>query len=221
MKSKKILALKLTDGALGVGFYKVEYRDGIFFIDDKSVCEDRIIEFIGSLKNYIVTEFIIVHDEIKRFYDKSANTLRVMIINEDGNNPELVNSFIRFGTNMTGSVDNASAGGIFAIVDVESGKYGNAKRRSNNKIINVYEHPDSKIKIEGILPNWSLIKKELLNICLYIPGLKYMGFDIAITQEGFKIIEINSHQDVKWYQYYYPILKDNKASKFFKNLIKN
>ena len=29
-----------------------------------------------------------------------------------------------------------------------------------------------------------------------MPELEYLGFDIAITDDGFKIIEINIHQDL-------------------------
>ena len=35
-----------------------------------------------------------------------------------------------------------------------------------------------------------------MNICRFMPELEYLGFDIAITDDGFKIIEINIHQDL-------------------------
>ena len=219
IKEKKILAFKLSGGSLGVGFYKVSFN-GDFYINSKKISEQEIINFIKNLKNYLITEFIIVHDDIKKYYSKSANTLRVMVINEEGNNPKIANSFMRFGTSKTGSVDNASAGGIFTIVDVQNGRYFDAKRVQNNELISCPIHPDSKLVIEGFLPHWDMIKEKLIDISLYLPGLKYAGFDIAITNKGFKIIEINSHQDVKWYQYYYPILKDNEASEFFINLLR-
>ena len=31
---------------------------------------------------------------------------------------------------------------------------------------------------------------------MMIPQLEYLGFDIAITEDGFKILEINIHQDI-------------------------
>ena len=49
-------------------------------------------------------------------------------------------------------------------------------------------------KIEGIVPNWELVKEKLIEMAHYYPQLKYLGYDIAITQKGFEIIEINSHQ---------------------------
>ena len=55
-------------------------------------------------------------------------------------------------------------------------------------------HPDSGVLLDGILPNWDLVISQLLAISRYLPQLKWLGFDIAITEDGFRIIEINSHQ---------------------------
>lgn len=57
-------------------------------------------------------------------------------------------------------------------------------------------HPDTGVRIEGIVPNWELMKKGITDICRFMPELEYLGFDIAITDDGFKIIEINIHQDL-------------------------
>ena len=52
------------------------------------------------------------------------------------------------------------------------------------------------VEIEGVVPNWELMKKGVIDICRFMPELEYLGFDIAITDDGFKIIEINIHQDL-------------------------
>ena len=46
------------------------------------------------------------------------------------------------------------------------------------------------------LPNWQEIREKVLDICRYLGELEYLGFDIAITEEGFQVIEINIHQDL-------------------------
>jgi hypothetical protein len=50
--------------------------------------------------------------------------------------------------------------------------------------------------------------------------VRFLGFDIVITEDGFKILEINSHQDISTFQCYYPLLVDNAASPFFNGLLK-
>ena len=57
-------------------------------------------------------------------------------------------------------------------------------------------HPDTGTLLEGYLPNWETVKKGVYDISMMIPQLEYLGFDIAITEDGFKILEINIHQDI-------------------------
>lgn len=219
LKEKGELALKLVAGSLGVGFHKIQYKSGSFYIDSKITTENNLSNFLKKLDNYIVTEYIKPHEEIRKIYPSTANTLRVMVINEVGVKPIIANGFIRFGTKSTGEVDNASQGALFTIVDVNNGFYSGAKRIVNNTLIDCNIHPDTEIKINGKIPNWALIIGQLKEIGAYLSQLSYMGFDIVITDDGFKILEINSHQDIKWYQYFYPLLSDNPSKAFFERLI--
>jgi hypothetical protein len=41
----------------------------------------------------------------------------------------------------------------------------------------------------------------------------------VMTEEGFKILEINSHQGIACFQYYYPLLENNAAGLFFKTIL--
>lgn len=222
LKIKKDLALKLDNGSLGEGFYKISCIKNQFYINNK-MCEDeeKLKGFLKNLEGYLVTEYIEAHSDIRKISNFGLNTVRIMVINEHEKQPIIANSFMRFGTKRTGVVDNASAGGIFAIVDVGNGKYYDAKRIENKDILKCEKHPDTDMVIEGTLPNWDLIKSKLVEISSYISKVTYMRFDIAITEDGFRIIEINSHQDIKWYQYYYPLLKDNEATDFYKRLLQN
>ena len=40
------------------------------------------------------------------------------------------------------------------------------------------------------------MKKGVIDICRFMPELEYLSFNIAIPDDGFKIIEINIHQDL-------------------------
>ena len=57
-------------------------------------------------------------------------------------------------------------------------------------------HPDTGVLIEGQIPLWDKVKEVVQKICLTIPELEYLGFDIAITDHGVKVLEINKHQDL-------------------------
>lgn len=211
--------MKLISGTSGVGFYKISYIDNAFFINDSFVNEKEMFEFLNNLEEYLVTEYLTSHHEISRIYCKSPNTVRVMVVSEGERAPIIANAFMRFGTKKTGVIDNGSAGGIFSIVDVVTGRFYDSKIISNYNTIKCIIHPDTKVIVEGTLPHWELIKTKLLEISNYLSELKYMGFDVVITEEGFKILEINSHQGINCFQYYYPLLKNNPAELFFKTLL--
>lgn len=45
------------------------------------------------------------------------------------------------------------------------------------------------------MPNWELAKQKVLEIAESIPQLEYLGFDLAMTEDGFKLPEINRFPD--------------------------
>jgi len=47
-----------------------------------------------------------------------------------------------------------------------------------------------------------------------------MGFDIIATEDGFKILEINSHEGIEFNQYYFPYMKHESTRSFFNRLFK-
>ena len=216
-KELGVIALKKESAYGGIGFYKVEYTKECFNVNDHIYTENEFRSFLQGLRRYLVMEYITAHDDIKKYYSGATGVLRIMVIN-DGN-PQIANAYIRVGSSISGNID-AYTGSISAVVDLESGKYEDAWMHKDFDFIKVDEHPDSKIPFKGIIPNWDFVKENILKMASYVPQLKYMGFDVCVTNESFKIYEINSHQGIELYQLSYPLLKDNPASEFFKEQIK-
>lgn len=220
LKTKGSLAFKQESGSLGAGFYKVEYIENIVYVNGEVTDEDKLINLIGSLDGYLVTEFLKAHEVIDNIHPGTANTLRLTVV-KDGDQPaQLTNAFIRFGTSETKGVDNASAGGLFSIIDIEEGTFKTGHRFINRELADYDKHPDTNVPIEALLPNWEPIVDKVLEIADYLGQLSWLGFDVVITDDGFKILEINSHQDISWYQHFYPLLEDNPASEFLNKKLK-
>lgn len=197
LRNEGKLALKAAAGTHGVGFYKVEYADGKYYLNNKEVGEIGIRNTINSFRSfYIVTEYINMHDDIKNIFAGSVNTIRVMMINRDGHHPKLMDAYMRIGTEKSGVTDNVAFGGVVCSVNLETGEYGNGLQLVNHEYISIDKHPDTGTPLNGVLPNWELIKKGLLDISQYLSQLEYLGFDVVCTPEGFVILEVNSHQDL-------------------------
>lgn len=197
VEEKKILALKPDEGTHGIGFFKFTYENQKYYLNDKEASKGEVILLLNDVRNqYVITEFIVMHPEIAAIYQGSVNTVRLTVFKKDGKKPQIGNGYMRFGTSKTGGVDNVSAGGVSADLDVESGYFYNPVMMQNrSKLIPTLHHPDTGAKMEGYLPNWEKVKDQILKIAEAIPELEYFGFDIAITPDGIKFPEINRYPD--------------------------
>lgn len=193
LKTKVNLALKPVSGAFGIGFIKISYKSPMYVINDKDADEMEIRKLLMSVQDYIATEYVEMHEELKKIYPRSLNTVRLIVINENGDDPFIGIAGIKFGTKRSGFVDNITSGGVNCQIDTETGCFcGGFGVSENKEFIDHIVHPDTGVKLEGTIPNWHLMEDGILRICRYIPQIEFMGFDVAATADGFKIIEINS-----------------------------
>lgn len=198
-REKGVLALKPDKGSHGEGFYRLAWEDGGYTLNGRKASEDEVIGILENPENqYLVMEYIRMHADIGRIYPGSVNTIRFYIFKRDGRAPQIGAVYLRIGTSATGGVDNLAAGGIAAEVDAETGRFGNAlvlDGINQGNLVSCPVHPDTKIPIEGVLPRWEETRSLVLEIARSIKQLEYFGFDVAITEDGIKIPEINRFPD--------------------------
>jgi hypothetical protein len=210
VEMKENLALKPYTGEGGSGFHQLSARDCNYFIDGQIVSKEDVTSFLGTLNKYIVTEYIRSHHEIRKIYDITPNTLRILTIYDKKTGPKIIGAVFRFGVNSSGMVDNLIAGGIMCGVEIEHGEMFNPKMFVNGKAVDISAHPDTGVSLGGRLPHWERVLQKILEISNAYPQLIYMGWDIIITENGFKIIEINSHPEIRYMQIYYPLRSNER-----------
>ena len=137
-----------------------------------------------------------MHEELRKIYPETVNTIRIMAINRDGKTPKIMNAYMRIGSSKTGLTDNVAYGGVFCPVNIEDGHYHDGEQLHNHVITPCPNHPDTGALIDGYVPLWPEVKKMIEDICLIMPELEYLGFDVAITDKGVKVLEVNRHQDL-------------------------
>lgn len=197
LQKKGKLALKPSAGTHGDGFYCLSSENGSYAVNGEEKTKEEIIRMIEELQSfYLVTEFISMNASLKQIYDKSVNSVRMMVINQNGYEPQIMQAYMRIGSSSTGYTDNVGYGGICVMIDEETGEMYNPERIIDHKFEPCRTHPDTGTEITGKIPNWELVCSKILEICRFMPELEYLGFDIAITDDAFQIIEINIHQDL-------------------------
>lgn len=227
LKWKKVLAMKPNNGAEGIGFVKFEWQDGSVVMNGKEISIQTYKDTYLKLRNYTVTEYITQHSMLKEIWPGSECTLRVSMAKVPGETPffpqEWINiaSFARVGTSTSGCVSNLDAGGIGIGFDFDSGALndeGICYKHFQKAEESVYtRHPETNVAWGGKrLPNWDQVRESVLGICHYISSLDYLGFDIIITEDGFKICEINTFPALDYSQFLNaPALADKKRKAFF------
>lgn len=162
-------------------------------IDDKK----RIYQELTSGGTWIVEERIKQCEETMKWNQSSVNSVRLpcFLANSKFN---VLGPFFRTGRKGA-VVDNAGGGGIFACIDAKTGIITS----DGVDEMNCYyeKHPDSGIKFKGwIIPHWS----ELITLAEVVfrkcfPAHHYIGFDFALTDKGWVLIEGNWGQFVGQY----------------------
>ena len=221
LRAKGVLALKLIAGSIGEGFYKAEYRDGVYFLNGKEISLDAFCGTIGMLRNYLVIEFLSPHEEIAAYCPETVNCIRYQAGSVDGR-LKMLKGFIRFGTKRSGFVENYNAGGVLCYLD-ESGCFVQGNVISEDRLSNlvVYEHPDSGKVLCGKIPMWDQITEAVEAFGAYFPQLQYMGMDFVVTSDHqVKILEINSLTSLDSLQIDMPVWKTDAAEFFRKRVNK-
>lgn len=191
-----------VDGAHGSGVFVC--KSIIYNSDDCILIKSN--EEQVSLKEYceknkktplLFESKVIQTEQIGRINRSSVNTVRFMTALYPSGESRVIATFMKIGR-MGSDIDNAGGGGnVDCAIDVNTGVCYNALQFDSYEHISPLErHPDSHEKINGIqIQDWDSIKSKL---CLYqskLPYIKVIGWDVALTDNGPLIIEINNWWD--------------------------
>ncbi len=160
----------------------------------------NLTEFINSLKEdtYIIQKYVYQHKAISKLNDSSLNTLRIASVRFNQKTNFLA-AMLRIGVDKNQIVDNASSGGTFVGIDLETGKlkeYGHFFNGEKTKF-----HPNSKVFYKDYqIPYWKETIELIEKMHPFVYGMPSIGWDIAITDDGPKIIEINADWGTKGLQ---------------------
>ena len=218
LKDKGRLALKLVTGFVGQGFYKLVYQNGAILVSGKEMSESDFMSFLLQCKNYIITEFLLPHPDLAAYWPYTANTIRYLL-GRVGNEWRMIRSFVRFGTEQSGEVENLGRGGVLCYID-ENGFFEKGyllQKRGNKQIVDVLErHPQSQKELKGRIPLWPEVQNAADKIINIFPQTRYLGLDFVVTdQNTVKLLEINSLTSLDSIQLDQSILETENGKWFF------
>ena len=136
-------------------------------------------------------------DQFAAFNASSVNTVRFMTALYPDGSAKVIATFIKIGR-AGRCVDNAGGGGnVDVCVDVETGEISYAIQFDGwHNVKDIDCHPDNGNPLNGVvIENWEAVKADVIRFQQAFPYCKVAGWDIAITDEGPVVIEINDFWD--------------------------
>lgn len=224
LKKERNIACKPSNGYGSKGFFKLSYQDG-YYINDKAVNQNDIEEFVNKHKNYIYTEYLFPEKKMAEI-SPLIHTLRILVVNDIISGPKIIGGYLRFANNTTGSVNYTGKltykkeFDYNTEVDWETGFFHSGEAVYSNIVENMPIHPISKILAEGKIKGWDQVLEVVKKFSYKYNLCEYLGFDLCISTEGIKIMEINSHSGIKHIQVIKPLLKEGFSKKYFEDNIK-
>lgn len=172
--------LKPDTGSLGSGVSIIRSKD----INDALNRVNSVIH--GKKGTFVIEELIQQSPEMSVFHPSSINSIRLRVFRFD-DRIEVLPSNFRIGRGDS-IVDNTGHGGISAALD-ENGLVLTACDSTGM----YYEtHPDTGEKIVGFqIPRWDEAVALANKLCQVVPKVRYVGWDLALTEKGWVVIEGN------------------------------
>ena len=137
---------------------------------------------------HVIEEKIRQNDVMAGFNPSSVNTVRCITI-KTREAVKMPYSILKTGRKGT-FTDNAHVGGIMAGIDADSGMIITNGRDSYASEFEC--HPDSGKRFRGcVLPCWNELKEMCRDMAEMVPGVKCIGWDVALTDQGWIVVEGN------------------------------
>lgn len=156
------------------------------------ICKDwdnsTFLNSIDDKREYLCEEYVVQHQEMAKLNKYSLNTVRMLCV-KNGANISIIGAYLRVGEG-TVPVDNVTAGGHVGQIDMLTGRIKSFVFRDL-----FYENYE-KHALDGIVdfevPYFDQIIKTAKKSAMVIYGLNFLALDIAVTEKGPVIIEINA-----------------------------
>lgn len=217
-------ACKPCNGECSAGFNKLSYSGGTYLVNNVPSTEEGVRTFVEAHANDIFTEFFHPGGALAEI-SPVIHTLRVQTVNPTGTDPVIAASYLRFATDVDGDDSKANyrppeEEGVCSFnvrFDVETGEFGDGCLVFGNRVVHAPCHPDTGVEAVGRIECWPELREMILGIARRFNLLEYMGFDVCVTPDGPRLIEINSHSGGKYLQLFRPFMADAYLGRYFRD----
>jgi len=153
---------------------------------------DAFNDFDGEYHGWLIQDRVRQHPDLNQLNPDSLNTIRLISFLTLDGDCEIHYGLIRIGRK--GSiVDNWTQGGLSVVLDLDTGTLGSAIIKPKATAERIHHHPDSGFQFDGFqIPLWSKVTDLIKQAATTVSGVRSVGWDIALSEDGPLIIEANA-----------------------------
>ena len=180
-RNRDALIGKPIEGSSGQGIQK-------YLPEDWKKGPDSFLDRLKQDGIGILEEIVIQHPQMASLCPTSVNTCRIATLLGD-KQQGIVYAFLRIGNGKV--MDNVDCGGMASRIDLDTGRLltVGADKQGNTFI----KHPMTNTSIVGFtIPFWKEAKQICMEAAQMIPEMRFVAWDVAITEKGPTFIEGNS-----------------------------
>ena len=180
LKGKQTVFVKPLEGSSGQGIEKYTAPDWTDM--------DAFASKVRAVGKCVIEEGIVQHPRMAELNPGSVNTVRISTLIGD-KKEGIVYAFLRIGNGKI--MDNVDCGGMAARVDLVSGRLLTVAADKAGHTFT--KHPITGTEIIGFqLPCFEEAKAMCLEAMRMVPSMRYVSWDVALTEQGPTLIEGNS-----------------------------
>lgn len=179
------IMVKPPDTNMGIGIFKIS-------------CAEALADFDAFIHKVVdgkmlMEAFIHQHPAMSEVNPTSVNTVRIATVRDQAGEVHLIGASLR-GGGANQVVDNFKANGVQYPIDPQTGIIiGGGVMHNGTR--NVYFHPSTNKQMIGFrIPNWDQIVATVKEAGKLPENIRYIGWDMAVTEDGCDIVEANIHQ---------------------------
>lgn len=182
VKEREWLFAKLKDKECGIGCERIRVSDYPDF--------ESLYRYLKEKEFCTIEDLILQHPALEKLYPNAVNSMRIITILDNWGKPHCVYIVQKMGYNGR-IVDN---NGLFTPVDPETGRIKYPAHSGDTTLGIIYEeHPETHVHLQGYqIPYVKEAVEMCLKASLVVPQVRYIGWDVAVTEKGPVIIEGNT-----------------------------
>jgi len=193
------LFIKPLRGAHGWGAVAINERDDsgqalVLGSGERLTIADFVAGLEASAQHgYVIQEKLHPHPAIAERCGNRLTSARIVVLN-DARGAKILSAVWRVptGTNMTDNFSSESSGNLCGGIDLATGSIGSVFQGIGWELRQLDAHPDTGTTLTGFrLPDWRQAADLSLACAAELPGLGLQHWDVALTDRGPVLLELN------------------------------